>query len=242
MSDHDPPTWPGWPGRLLSIALSGGLLAVLVLAVLSIDDTSEGLTPAVLEQLDQSGVEHPPTAVLLNFRAYDTWLEVVVLLLASLGALVLRQSTRLPEQPVAGSAGPILNWLVRMLIPVGIVTGMYLLWRGTEAPGGAFQAGAVIGGGLILLRLSGYRSVGLLPAVGLRGSLLCGFGGFLLIGTGLFIGGQGFLTYPPSQAGLLIVVIELLITWTVAISFVALLVAASPDSDAAVREPERDRQ
>ena len=33
----------------------------------------------------QSGVDHPVTAVLLNFRAWDTLLELAVLLLALLG-------------------------------------------------------------------------------------------------------------------------------------------------------------
>jgi multisubunit Na+/H+ antiporter MnhB subunit len=186
-----------------------------------------------------SGVDHPPTAVLLNFRAYDTWLEVAVLLLAAWGALALRQTTRLPEQPQASAAGPVLDWLVRLLVPLAIVVGTYLLWRGTDAPGGAFQAGAVIGAALVLLRLSGYRSIGLLNAAWLRGSLLAGFGGFLLIATVLFLAGWTFLEYPPEQAGLLIVVIELLITWTVAVSFVALFVAARPEPKS-VDEPSKE--
>ena len=231
MDNRDPLSNPGYLVRILSMVLSAGLLAVLIAAVVDLGDEPTGLTARVMEQIDQSGVSHPPTAVLLNFRAYDTWLEVAVLLLAAWGALALRQATRLPEQPQASSAGPVLDWLVRLLVPLLIVTGVYLLWLGTNAPGGAFQAGAVIGAALVLLRLSGYRSVGLLDALWLRGSLLAGFAGFLLIATALFLAGWTFLEYPPDQAGLLIVIIELLITWTVAVSFVALFVAARPDPD-----------
>ncbi len=231
MDNRDPLSNPGYLVRILSMVLSAGLLAVLIAAVVDLGDEPTGLTARVMEQIDQSGVSHPPTAVLLNFRAYDTWLEVAVLLLAAWGALALRQATRLPEQPQATSAGPVLDWLVRLLVPLLIVTGVYLLWLGTNAPGGAFQAGAVIGAALVLLRLSGYRSVGLLDALWLRGSLLAGFAGFLLIATALFLAGWTFLEYPPDQAGLLIVIIELLITWTVAVSFVALFVAARPDPD-----------
>ncbi len=231
MDNRDPLSNPGYLVRILSMVLSAGLLAVLIAAVVDLGDEPTGLTARVMEQIDQSGVSHPPTAVLLNFRAYDTWLEVAVLLLAAWGALALRQATRLPEQPQATSAGPVLDWLVRLLVPLLIVTGVYLLWLGTNAPGGAFQAGAVIGAALVLLRLSGYRSVGLLDALWLRGSLLAGFAGFLLIATVLFLAGWTFLEYPPDQAGLLIVIIELLITWTVAVSFVALFVAARPDPD-----------
>jgi multisubunit Na+/H+ antiporter MnhB subunit len=231
MDNRDPLTDPGRLVRILSTVLAVALFGVLATAVLDLGEDPTGLTSNVMERLNDSGVAHPPTAVLLNFRAYDTWLEVAVLLLVAWGVLALRQTTRLPEQPVAQSAGPVLDWLVRMLIPLAIVTGVYLLWRGTDAPGGAFQAGAVIGAALVLLRLSGYRSVGLLSAIWLRGSLLAGFAGFLLIATVLFIAGRAFLEYPPEQAGLLIVIIELLITWTVAVSFVALFLAARPDVD-----------
>lgn len=237
MDNRDPLADPGKLVRVLSIILSGALLVVLATAVLDIDDAPTGLTSNVMERLNDSGVAHPPTAVLLNFRAYDTWLEVAVLLLAAWGVLALRQMTRLPEQPAATSPGLVLDWLVRMLIPLAIITGVYLLWRGTDAPGGAFQAGAVIGAALVLLRLSGYRSVGLLSAIWLRGSLLAGFAGFLLIATALFIAGWSFLEYPPEQAGLLIVIIELLITWTVAVSFVALFIAARPESETGEGEP-----
>jgi multisubunit Na+/H+ antiporter MnhB subunit len=231
MDDRDPLNPPERAVRVLSIVLGFALFGLLATAVLDLGEDPTGLTSNVTERLDDSGVAHPPTAVLLNFRAYDTWLEVAVLLLAAWGALALRQATRLPEQPAAKSAGPVLDWLVRMLIPLAVVTGVYLLWRGTDAPGGAFQAGAVIGAALVLLRLSGYRSVGLLDALWLRGSLLAGFAGFMLIATVLFIAGWAFLEYPPEQAGLLIVVIELLVTWTVAVSFVALFLAARPDVD-----------
>lgn len=231
MGNRDSLSTTGRIVRLLSFVLSGAFLAVIAAALLDLDDPSTGLTTTVMERIDESGVAHPPTAVLLSFRAYDTWLEVAVLLLAVWGALALGQATRLPEKPAVRPSGPVLDWLVRVLIPLAIVTGLYLLWRGTAAPGGAFQAGAVIGAALVLLRLSGYRSVGLLDAVWLRTSLLAGFGGFLLLATVFFIAGSMFLEWPPGYAGLLIVIVELLITWTVAVSFVALFVAARPNAD-----------
>lgn len=47
------------------------LAAGLGYAVLSLPDQAQGLQAAVAEQMDRSGVEHPVTAVLLNFRGYD---------------------------------------------------------------------------------------------------------------------------------------------------------------------------
>jgi multisubunit Na+/H+ antiporter MnhB subunit len=225
---RDPLRDPGRIVQVLSVVLALALVALLALAILDLDDTPGGLTERVAEQIDESGVNHPVTAVLLNFRAYDTWLEVAVLLLAAWGALVLRQSTSISEETTGPPAGSVLDWLIRILIPLAVITGVYLLWLGTDAPGGAFQAGAVIGAAAVLLRLSGYRSVSLMSAPALRSSLLAGFAGFLLIATVLFLFGWAFLEYPPAQAGLLILAVELLITWSVAVSFVALFAAARP--------------
>ncbi|MDF1529204.1 MAG: DUF4040 domain-containing protein, partial [Sedimenticola sp.] len=53
-------------------------------ALLSLPEIADGLTLNVKEKMAQSGVKNPVTAVLLNFRGYDTLLEMVVLLLALL--------------------------------------------------------------------------------------------------------------------------------------------------------------
>lgn len=239
MANRDPHPEASPAVRTLSAILGLALFGVLALAVFDLNDEPGGLTSDVSQRIDESGVEHPVTAVLLNFRAYDTWLEVAVLLLAAWGALALRQSTRLSEEASGAPAGPVLTWLIRVLVPLAIVVGVYLLWLGTDSPGGAFQAGAVLGAAGVLLRLSGYRSVGLLAAPVLRASLMAGFAGFLLLATFLFLFGWTFLEFPPEFAGLLIIAVELLITWSVAVSFVALFAAAHPS---AVHEREAVRE
>ncbi|MDP3892698.1 hydrogenase subunit MbhD domain-containing protein, partial [Nocardioides sp.] len=70
-------------------------MATLGLALVLLDlgsTTSADHRPAglVADRVGESGVEHPVTAVLLNFRSYDTLLEVAVLLVAILAALALR--------------------------------------------------------------------------------------------------------------------------------------------------------
>src|SRR5690554_4191920 len=87
MDDRDLFTDPGRLVRILSIVLCGALFATLASAVVDLDTAANGLTSTVMERIGESGVDHPPTAVLLNFRAYDTWLEVAVLLLAVWGVL-----------------------------------------------------------------------------------------------------------------------------------------------------------
>ena len=47
----------------------------------------------------------------------------------------------------AAPAGPLLLALIRQLIPGMVLVAGYLLWRGARAPGGAFQAGSILGEG-----------------------------------------------------------------------------------------------
>lgn len=98
------------------------LAAGLGYAVLSLPDQAQGLQAAVAEQMDRSGVEHPVTAVLLNFRGYDTLLEMAVLLLALLGVWSLGG---LPSARPEPAPGPVLDTLKRLLVPVLVVVAAY---------------------------------------------------------------------------------------------------------------------
>ena len=79
--------------RQLAVVGFGVIVAALVGVLGSVIWTlpmeATGLAGDVEEKLDQSGAKNPVTAVLLNFRGYDTLLEVTVLLLAVLGARAL---------------------------------------------------------------------------------------------------------------------------------------------------------
>lgn len=88
-------SWARWP----KLALAAGVGAALLAAMAELPVEAAGLRDEVLRHLAASGVEHPVTAVLMNFRGYDTWLEVVVLLLAALAALALGRSRDLRALP-----------------------------------------------------------------------------------------------------------------------------------------------
>lgn len=218
--------------RILAGLLSVGIFAALAASIVDLnqlDGLSRGLTRQVQSQTAQSGVDHPVTAVLLNFRAYDTWLEIVVLLLAVMGMMVLRRSIDIEHTPPGPETGSVLSWLTRLLLPIMVITGGYVLWLGTSAPGGAFQAGAVIGSAAVLLRLAGYPATALLNGPLLRGSLTIGFIVFWLVAAGLLVLGRDLLDLPRGNAGLIIIVIELFITWSVAVTFAALFSIARPE-------------
>ena len=81
----------------------------------------------------------------MAYRALDTLLEKVVLLLALVAVWSLAPDRFWGGRPAFGyrpePGGPLI-FLTRLLVPVGIVAGVYLLWVGADAPGGAFAGGA----------------------------------------------------------------------------------------------------
>ena len=82
--------------RLLPIALLVAVAAGLEIVVLSLPAEADGLNADVMANMQDSGVTNPVTAVLLNFRGYDTLLEIAVLLLALLGGKTLAGGFEIP--------------------------------------------------------------------------------------------------------------------------------------------------
>jgi len=162
------------------------------------------LRQAVMEQLSLSGVDHPVTAVLLNYRGYDTLLEIAVLLLALFGLLALGLE---PREVTMQAGEPALQWVARLAVPMMVIFSIYMLWAGAHRPGGAFQAGAVLGAAAVLLHLTELLPGWEQPRLRLRFGLSLGFLLFLAIAALLLVEG-GLLRYPPSWAGQLILLIE----------------------------------
>lgn len=180
--------------------------AALAWAVASLPTASAGLTDQAYRALDESGVSNPVTAVLLNYRSYDTLLEVAVLLLAVVAVWSL-QCRRLPAPDRAGH--PLLRPFLGVLLPLLCLVGVYLLWIGAFAPGGAFQGGALLGGAVVLWLLGGGRPADMDRLTRwLRWGLVAGLVVFIGVGALLLASGRGFLEYPPGAAKLVILFIE----------------------------------
>ena len=205
---------------LLLLTLAGGL----GYALLSLPDQAVGLSDRVRTNMETSGVSNPVTAVLLNFRAYDTLLELGVLLVALLGVWSLGTAAahRRPDPE------PVLSFLVGVLVPMMILMAGYLLWVGANAPGGAFQAGSVLAGSGILLLLSGKRLPVRLMGWPVRLVLVLGLGIFVAVGVALFSAGGMFLQYPPGLAAGLILFIEAAATLSIGVTLAALFLGGSP--------------
>jgi multisubunit Na+/H+ antiporter MnhB subunit len=201
----------------LALALGGAMLALPEFAV--------RLPVEVAANLDASGVAHPVTAVLLNFRGYDTLLEVAVLLLALLGVFALaRHADSHAHRPVPGH--PVLQTLARLLAPLMLLVAGYLLWAGAHAPGGAFQAGAVLAAAGVLLRLAGLLPAWASPGRLLRGGLALGLLVFLAVAAAALLQGS-LLQYPIPGAGRLILLIEAGLTLSIGLILAGLYLASA---------------
>jgi multisubunit Na+/H+ antiporter MnhB subunit len=102
------------------------------------------------------------------------------------------------------------------------------LWVGAQAPGGAFQAGALLAAGGVLLRLSGFAAAGLPSGLALRALSVAGVALFLLIGLSLMLAQGLFLDYPPAWAGGLILAIEGAATLGIAVTLVLAFLGGEP--------------
>lgn len=183
-----------------------------------------GLVEVVDARLDESGVAHPVTAVLLNFRGYDTLLELAVLLLALIGVWSLAPAPHLGN----AEPEPALAALSRLLAPLMILVAAYLVWVGAHAPGGAFQAGSVLGAAGVLLHLSGWQLSPRAISWPLRLVLVLGVAVFALIGLAVMGFGQPLLGYPAGWAKPAILTIELAATLSIGAILAALFIGGRP--------------
>lgn len=214
---------------LLPLTLALMLLLVasgLGYALWSLPVIAPGLSGEVAANLEQSGVNNPVTAVLLNFRGYDTLLEVVVLLLALLGVWSLNSVDGTPaaaEKP----ANPVLDTLMRLLVPLLILVAAYLLWAGADSPGGAFQAGAVLAAAGVLLLLAGWRLPTTLAGLPLRLALVAGPAAFITLAALTLLNAR-LLELPVEHAGMLILLLETFAMFSIGVTLAALFLGQRP--------------
>ena len=100
----------------------------------------------------------------------------------------------------------ILKVALRILVPLSLVFGAFIYFKGHQAPGGGFVGGLVVAVALVLVRMGEGRD-GIRKLLPIRERLLIGFGLLLAAGTGVgaLLAGLPFLTsnfgYVPLPGG-----------------------------------------
>ncbi len=230
--------------RTMGLRASIGALSLLALAGLTaslfeIENRRSPVPPLVERSLGDSGSAHPVTAMLLNFRAFDTWLEIGVLLIASLAAISIHRlydpspiegrASTAPTRPRLQIQSQTQPWIMaRTLLPLLILVGGAMLWFGSHAPGGAFQSGALIGAAGILLQIAGGRSALRLSSLRTRSLLSLGFSSFWLMAAGALLAGGRILEYPPASAGAAILALEAAATLSIALTLNVMYACSRP--------------
>lgn len=198
------------------------LTLTLIIIVVTSGNPASGLQAEVAENLSRSGVENPVTAVLLNFRSYDTLLEIAVLFLVVVALAPLSGKVSPTERTLQPSTtadlpavDPMLRGFAGWLAPVVLVVAGYLLWVGAYAPGGAFQAGALLAGAGILVMLVLRQPLDFTHSAA-RLALVVGLSVFVLAALALLLTNGALLGYPEAYAAALILVIEAAATVSIA--------------------------
>jgi multicomponent Na+:H+ antiporter subunit B len=187
--------------RLWILAVGGaGLGALLVAACPRLPGFGGTRHPYGDRAVRASLARHTANTIAsVNFdqRAFDTLGEMSILFAAVLGTVVLLRQTRderraRPEP--AQVAFPVRRYAL-IVLPVALLTGLYVIAHGQLSPGGGFQGGVVAATALHLLYLGAdYRALEKVRPVGLYevGDALAACA-YVVTGIAGLVGGTAFL-------------------------------------------------
>ncbi len=143
----------------------------------------------------ESGPANIVTAIVADYRSFDTLGEVTVLFVSSLGIALLLGSTKQKRLELDFHPNFMLRVGSKALFGIILMTGIYVTIHGHLTPGGGFPGGTMIASSMLLLyladdtfraRIKGFK---VLESVAGTAYVLIGFAGLFLMGTYL----QNFL-------------------------------------------------
>lgn len=98
------------------------------------------------------GVSNAVTTVVVYFRGFDTLGEIAVLFIAAIGiGLMLHTNT---SCSIKAQSNFMLRSASKILFPIIMLFGIYVMTYGHLSPGGGFQGGVIIASGVLLLLIS----------------------------------------------------------------------------------------
>ncbi|MCX5387167.1 hydrogen gas-evolving membrane-bound hydrogenase subunit E [Streptomyces sp. NBC_00083] len=137
------------------------------------------------------------SSVNFDLRAFDTLGEESILFAAVLGTVVLLRQTRDEREvaPAPERVAPAVRRYALIMLPVALLTGLYVVAHGQLSPGGGFQGGVVVATALHLLYIGAdYRALERIRPVGIyEVGDAAGEGAYLVIGVAAMVQGSAFL-------------------------------------------------
>jgi multicomponent K+:H+ antiporter subunit A len=195
--------------RDVGIAVVGGLGAGgLTYLMLIRDFAAPAISAYHLENsYTGGGGTNVVNVILVDFRGFDTFGEIIVLGIAALvifaltetilrGASGRRLAQWMPPEPGAGDRHPLMMVVAtRVMMPIALMVGVYIFLRGHNEPGGGFIAGLVVAIALVMQYMaSGFAWAEARQRFPYHGIIAAGVGIAALTGVGAWFAGRPFLT------------------------------------------------
>ena len=160
---------------VIAVILCALLSVILVLTVAYIPPYGRDDSPTnnevsqryVEDAIDETGAVNAVAGMIIYFRGFDTLGEAHVLFAGVCAVMILlltvpdRKKLRAEweeEQVYDLTQDSILRVVVRFLVPLIFLYGLYVIFNGHLSPGGGFSGGTILGAGLILYSMAfGFR-------------------------------------------------------------------------------------
>lgn len=219
--------------KVLAATLAALVACALAAAILMLPDEPPSLAPeaAAAASGPGAGLGNPITAVLISYRSFDTMLEKIVLILAVVAVWSIGTDRAWGNAPAPlrqARPYPAMVFLAQALVPIGALIGIHIFWVGADAPGGAFQGGALLAAMWMMAMMAQLAEPPRIDARWLRLALVAGPAVFLVIGLAGILMAGSFFAYPPNLAKPIILFIETFMVLSIAVAL-PMLVAGPPN-------------
>ena len=194
---------------VLAIVLCLIFSAFMLLTVANLPSYGSDSAPTVNEVAEryvekgteETGVVNTVAGMILDYRAFDTLGESFVLFTAMCAVTMLmnapgkRRVRKLDYEVLDYYQDPIIRTVCKLVIPIILMFGIYILLNGHLSPGGGFSGGAIMASALIIYALvwGGERASRAIPAKALRIIVLCALGFYACSKTYSFFTGANHL-------------------------------------------------
>jgi len=142
--------------RPFHAAVIGAAVCLAVLVLLAFHSAPPEYAPHttfVERPVEETGATNRVASVYLNYRLYDSILEILVFFVAVLGVryyLGRRERAALPSL----AESEVVRTSAALLFPLALLLGVYLAALGHLSPGGGFGAGVIMASGLLLTSIA----------------------------------------------------------------------------------------
>jgi len=153
----------------LSVLLTTAIIGVLLYALSFMPTFGDPKNPTnnevyvryVEKGMEETGATNIVAAIILDYRAFDTFGEAFVLFTALIAVIMLvrtaggAQSVQTAFSVNIDSKQPLmLRFMITVICPFILIYGIYILFNGHLTPGGGFSGGAILGSGLSLYAIT----------------------------------------------------------------------------------------